>query len=81
MIRRIGLVGLRQFCRAVTIAAFAGISLAPADISAHAQTRDDQPASSLDLGARGGLAKQTSASAPSDRQESSVEFSARAGLA
>ena len=73
----------RQFWGAAAIAAFAGISLAPADISAHAQTRDDQPASSLDLGARGGLAKQTSAStaAPSDRQESSVEFSARAGLA
>ena len=83
MVRRIGLVRLRQFWRAVAIAAFAAISLAPADISAHAQTRDDQPASSLDLGARGGLAKQTSAStaAPSDRQESSVEFSARAGLA
>src|SRR5580704_10682659 len=70
-------VQLRQFWRAIAIAA--GISLGPADISAHAQTRDDQPASSLDLGARGGLAKQTAA--PSDRQESSVEFSARAGLA
>ena len=43
MVRLVGLVGLRQFWRAVTIAAFAGISLAPADISAHAQTRDDQP--------------------------------------
>ena len=74
MVRRV-----RQFWGAAAIA----ISLAPADISTHAQTRDDQPASSLDLGARGGLAKQTSAStaASSDRQESSVEFSARAGLA
>jgi uncharacterized protein (TIGR02001 family) len=83
MVRRIGLVQLRQFWGAAAIAAFAGISLAPADISAHAQTRDDQPASSLDLGARGGLTKQTSAptAAPSDRQESSAEFSARAGLA
>jgi hypothetical protein len=52
-----------------------------ADISAHAQTRHDNPASSLDLGARGALAKQTSVAAPSDRQESSVEFSARAGFA
>ena len=83
MVRCIGLVQLRQFWRAVAIAAFVGISLAPSGISALAQTSDDKAAGSVDLGARGGLAKQTPAStvAPSDRQESSVEFSAGAGFA
>ena len=68
--------------RAAAIASLTGLLLALANIPAHAQTRDDK-AARVDIGARGGLAKQTPASsvAPSDGQESSVEFSARAGIA
>jgi uncharacterized protein (TIGR02001 family) len=68
--------------RAAAVASLAGISLALANNAAHAQTRDDE-AARVDIGARGGLAKQTPASsaAASDGQESSVEFSARAGFA
>src|SRR5262245_25430717 len=64
------------------IASLTGISIALANMAARAQTRDDK-AASVDIGARGGLAKQTPASsaAASDGQESSVEFSTRAGFA
>ena len=68
--------------RAAAFASSIGIPLALANTAAHAQTRDDK-ATSVDIGARGGLAKQTppSSAADSDGQESSVEFSARAGFA
>ena len=68
--------------RAAAITSLIGISLALTNIAAHAQARDDK-AASVDIGARGGLAKQTPASsaAASDGQESSVEFSTRAGFA
>ena len=68
--------------RAAAIASLTGISLALASNAAHAQARDDTTGG-IDIGARGGLAKQTPASttAPSDGQESSVELGARAGFA
>jgi uncharacterized protein (TIGR02001 family) len=70
--------------RAVAVAALAGQSLVAANtIAAHAQTRDDNAANSVDLGNRGGIAKQTPAAmaAPLNRQDGSVEFSARVGFA
>lgn len=68
--------------RAAAIALLTGISLALASNAAHAQARDDTTGG-IDIGARGGLAKQTPAAttAPSDGQESPVELGARAGFA
>ena len=65
---------------AAAIALLTGISLALASNAAHAQARDDTTGG-VDIGARGGLAKQTPAAttAPSDGQESPVELGAGAG--